>query len=208
MRYSNPLIVFQLVQYLSRSLRVTCNWLLQASSTRPISSFHHLNTDSLTGRHAVYCRQRRSALTAARNVPLKSITDLISQVTPRADTAAATSDLFRSSGERDRLDQGGEKQCVKLDNVVRARGTPSQWGNTPFVQSKSGSVWNHMLGEKQMTPTLMWIRLPPLLPFHLSFPSPHSRKRVSWHNFLDSRSSVQRGRGSQVLIRRQLRFGR
>lgn len=40
---SNPLIVFLHIQYVSRSVTVTCNWLLQASSTRLISSFHHLS---------------------------------------------------------------------------------------------------------------------------------------------------------------------
>lgn len=44
---SNPLIVFLQIQYISRSLIVTCNWLLQAGSTRLISSFHHLNAEPI-----------------------------------------------------------------------------------------------------------------------------------------------------------------
>lgn len=42
---SNPPIVCAQIQYISRSLAVTCNWLLQASGTRLISSFHHLSAE-------------------------------------------------------------------------------------------------------------------------------------------------------------------
>lgn len=60
---SNPLIVFLQIQYISRSLIVTCNWLLQASSTGLISSFHHLHAEPIFTKtvfiSAVDWRQRR-----------------------------------------------------------------------------------------------------------------------------------------------------
>lgn len=42
---SNPPIVCTQIQYISRSLAVTCNWLLQGSGARLISFFHHLNAE-------------------------------------------------------------------------------------------------------------------------------------------------------------------
>lgn len=44
---SNPIIVFLQIQYISRSLLSTCNWLLQVCSTRLISSFRHLNAEPI-----------------------------------------------------------------------------------------------------------------------------------------------------------------
>lgn len=42
---SNPIIVFLQIQYVSRSLVVSCNWLLQVRSTSLISSFRNLNAE-------------------------------------------------------------------------------------------------------------------------------------------------------------------
>lgn len=44
---SNPHIVCAQIQYIPRSLAVTCNWLLQASGTRLISFFHHLSAEPI-----------------------------------------------------------------------------------------------------------------------------------------------------------------
>lgn len=72
------------------------------------------------------------------------------------------------------------------------------------IQLKWGSVWKHVLGEKKGT--LTWIRTPPphLLPL-CSIPT--QQEMCGLAQLLKSHSSVRRGRGSQVLIRRQLRFG-